>query len=63
MIKIRPDIDVDKFANFTESKGIIRRMKKIQLGLSVGERMKQLVRPLVILLVLYLGMSTSLLNL
>ena len=63
MIKIRPDIDVDKFANFTESKGIIRRMKKIQLGLSVGERMKQLVRPLVILLVLYLGISTSLLNL
>ena len=63
MIKIRPDIEVDKYANFTESKGIIRRMKRIQLGLSVGERMKQLIRPLLMLLVLYLGMNTSLLNL
>ncbi len=36
MIKIRPDIDVDKLSNFTESKGIIRKVKKIQLSLSAG---------------------------
>ena len=37
-------------------------MKKIQVSLSTGERMKQLFRPLLILIVLYLGLSGSLLG-
>jgi hypothetical protein len=46
----------------TESKGLIRKLKKIKQELSATERFKQILQPLLILVVIFIGLNGDFFN-
>lgn len=62
MIKIKPNLKLDKYKSLTESKGLMRKLKNIQRNMSIGYKLKNIVRPLLILILLYFTLNADLLG-